>query len=244
MKAAAESITGRRENNEDSFSSRDDLGLFVVADGMGGHEGGEVASRVAVETLVNFFGRMDTEATPAKERSGTALAEERMALATRMAHAEVTRLATGPLADMGTTLVALWKLGDGQALVAHLGDSRVYRLRGSELVRLTRDHSFLAELDAAGAGSLVGQLPGAFSAMVTRCISARMDATPETTLIEVRPGDTFLLCTDGLTDVVDDDDIAAVLLGSASAADAAAELVDVAYEAGSLDNITALVVDA
>ena len=244
MRAAAESITGRRENNEDAYRSRDDLGLFLVADGMGGHEGGEVASRVAVDTLVGFFERMAPHGASAGRASSAELAGERIELATRMAHAEVSRLAKGPLEDMGTTLVALWRLDVEQALVAHLGDSRVYRLRGSELVRLTRDHSFLAELDAAGAGSLAGQLPGAFSAMVTRCISARMDATPEVALVEVRAGDTFLLCTDGLTDVVDDDDIAAVLLASASAADAAQELIDVAYAAGSVDNITALVVDA
>ena len=241
MKAAAESITGRRDNNEDAFRSREDLGLFVVADGMGGHEGGEVASEVTVDTLVGFFERSEVRASPAEP---PAFAEERMALATRMAHAEVSRLATGSLADMGTTLVALWRLDEMHALVAHLGDSRVYRLRGSEFAQLTRDHSFVAELHAAGAGSLVGQLPGAFSAMVTRCISARMDATPDITVIDVRPGDTFLLCTDGLTDVLGHNDIAAVLLGSASPEDAAAELVDVAYEAGSADNITALVVDA
>ncbi|MEM1413248.1 MAG: protein phosphatase 2C domain-containing protein [Myxococcota bacterium] len=237
MKAASRSITGRRDNNEDASCARPDLGLYVVADGMGGHEGGEIASRVVVDTLVGFFERAGK--APAPE-----LAAERMELAIRMARAEVRRLAVGALSDMGTTLVAMLQLAPDRALIAHLGDSRAYRMRGTTVDALTRDHSFVAELDAVGASRLVAQLPVAFTALVTRCISARMDAPPELQLVDIAPGDAFVLCSDGLSDVLDDADLAATLHSATDPRAAANRLVDAAFAAGSADNITALVLQA
>ena len=233
---------GRRGNNEDSFAARDDLGLYVVADGVGGQEGGEVASRLAVDTLVGFFDRAGSPELELEpwDTSDCTVAERRAELAIRMCQREVIRCSQGDLSMMATTL-ALVLVRDGRALLAHVGDSRIYRQRDGLLEQMTRDHSLFAELEAAGAGYIAHRLTGQLSAMITRSIAKNADATPDIRVEDVRPGDRFLLCSDGVSDVLEDDDLAH-LLDSSEPEAASAAIVHRAWLAGSHDNITAVVV--
>lgn len=265
------SFVGRRDNNEDSFRVCEDLGLYLVADGMGGHEGGEVASRVVVDILASFFEAASMQTNPARRAPsgvhrrvrtadatesarvlGEAHSEDRakgdksglrkiMAGAIATAQEEVVRRAVGPLEEMGTTLVAVW-ITEGVAVVANVGDSRVYRLRGTTLEQLTEDHSFVAELERAGAHDLRAALPESMSAMVTRCLAADANSEPDIQVFPTEPGDVFLLCTDGLTDVMAPEAIASVLTSHEDPSEASKALNTAAYRAGSQDNITSLIV--
>lgn len=234
----AQSYVGRRSNNEDSHLCRPELGLYVIADGMGGHEGGEVASNLAVDIVHHFFERMgDRPVSFAPTPGGSSMAEELMAMAIRMADREVERERVGSLAEMGTTLAAVL-LREGRAIIGHVGDSRVYRFRSGKLERLTRDHSLYAEMESAGVAAAV-PAARAFGHVVTRAVGVPGSANPDLQTVDARPGDLFLLCTDGLTDVVEDARIEDVLR-AAQPGLAASALVGEAWVSGSRDNITVL----
>ncbi len=237
-----QSDLGRRDNNEDSFSVRDDLGLYVVADGVGGQEGGEVASRTAVDTMVGFFERVrDNAGFGLVDADARSVAEQRMELAVRMCQREVMRLSQGHLAKMATTLAVLL-VGEGHVLIAHVGDSRVYRMRDGVLEPMTRDHSLSAELEAAGAGYIAQRLTGPLSAMITRSLARNSNATPDIRVEEARPGDRFLLCSDGTHDVVEHEELQTILRSCGP--DVGSRLiVDRARNLGGQDNITAVVVE-
>lgn len=237
-----QSDLGRRDNNEDCFEVRDDLGMYVVADGVGGQDGGEVASRIVVDTLIGFFERVEADAgfghLDPHDRS---VAERRMELAVRMCQREVIRLSQGRLSKMATTLAAVW-VRDGHALIAHVGDSRVYRVRDGVLEVMTRDHSLSAELEAAGANYIAQRLTGALSAMITRSIARNANATPDIRVEEARKGDRFLLCSDGVHDIVAEEELEAILRDCSP--DVGSRLiVDRARNLGGHDNITAIVVE-
>lgn len=240
MRSFGQSETGRRRRNEDSFAVRPDLGLFVVADGMGGHAGGNVASRIVVDTLERFFDKSDV--ADRDEEQGRTLAKQRVDLAIRMCQREVERQAVGDLAPMGSTLVTIL-VRQNQAILAHVGDSRIYRLRDGRLEQMTRDHSLCAELEAAGGHDLARRLTGPYTAMVTRSIAAQSNSKPDIRIEQTRPGDRYLLCTDGLTDVLDMEAIAEVMRTYDEPEEVSCRLVQRAYSAGSMDNITAVVVD-
>ncbi|WP_428267970.1 PP2C family protein-serine/threonine phosphatase [Haliangium sp.] len=240
--SAAYTHVGRRARNEDAYYLAPKAGVYAVADGMGGHEGGQVASRLAVSALDEFVRRLlaDPEATwPHAQIPGHSFAESMALVATRAAHDAVTAHRTGELATMGTTLVLMLVRTD-HVVVAHVGDSRLYRLRDGQLTQLTRDHSLYEELRAAG-GDLPPLESFPYAHHITRALGVCAQADVATHAL--RPGDRYLLCSDGLTDALDDDDIAA-LLARGSAADAACHLSERAYEAGSRDNITTVVVVA
>lgn len=230
------SDVGRRSNNEDGLLAFPERRLFVVADGMGGYEGGEVASRVALASLQSYFELLgDDELGIARSSMAAA---QRMTMAIRIADREVERRAVGPLSEMGTTIAAI-AFEDDKVLVAHVGDSRVYRLRDGQLKAMTRDHSLHAQLEASGASWLPKQ-KAAFpmSNVITQALGQGPPASPDIRVDTVRPGDRYLLCTDGLSDVLDEQTLVEGLEG----ADAAERLTQRAFERGSLDNITALVV--
>lgn len=232
---------GRRPSNQDAWCMAPALGLFVVADGMGGYEGGEVASRIAVETIDAFFQRNaeDPEATwPWSLARELSFPENLVRVAVRLAHQEICERKQERLAQMGTTVAALL-LGGGLAVMGHVGDSRIYRLRGGELARLTRDHSFYEELAAAGHGDLPERATCGFGHVITRALGMP-DATPELRTEPVEVDDRFLLCTDGLVERLDDASIARLLQGPVDQSCSA--LVQQAYERGGRDNITAVVV--
>ncbi len=213
------------------------LGLFVVADGMGGYEGGEVASAVVVHALHDFFhrNRVDEDGTwPSHPRSRRGPLESMVQVGLARAHDDVVALKRGGLSQMGSTAVVAVIRGS-RLVVGNVGDSRLYRLRGGDLGRLTRDHSVAEEL--AGRGSPIAP---SFQHCLTRAIGMSDCGGADVDRYRVEPGDTYLLCTDGLWDALDADAIAAMLRREPLIA--CNRLIAAAHEAGSRDNITAIVI--
>ncbi len=221
--AAAASETGLvRQNNEDAaYSGR---WLHAVADGMGGHAAGEVASAAVIESLR----ARDVEVSPADllRTLGRAVAD---------ANGEVARRAAEDPArqGMGTTLTAMLRSGD-QVAIAHNGDSRAFLLRGGHLRQITEDHTI---------GHLVADATDALAPVLARYLDGRSDRSPDLALRELRPGDRYLLCSDGLSPEVAADAIGDVLASAADPAEAVRQLVGLADEAGAPDNVTVIVVD-
>jgi len=240
VRGFASTHVGRRANNEDAYLAARELGLYLVADGMGGYEGGEIASHLVVDSLQRFFERgapREREAFADTCPDGGTPVEAMMEMAVRAAHREVEKRRHGRLAAMGSTVAAIL-LRSEHAVVAHVGDSRVYRLRGGSLAQITRDHSLHAQLVEAGVmaqGSMTNRN------LITRAIGVPGCSKPDVATHRVRRGDAFLLCSDGLTDVLEDEEMEAILreLPPHRAVDA---LVSEAYVSGSQDNITALLV--
>lgn len=233
-------VTGRRSDNEDAVCARPDLGLFVVADGMGGYEGGEIASKVAVTTIEDLVSRTasDCDVTwPYRIDPRLGVTENEVAVATRLAGDRIAARRHGRLAHMGSTVVVL-RLEAGRAVIGHVGDSRVYRLRDTVIEQLTVDHSLWAQLVAAGA-EVPERDDFAYKHVVTRALGTTT-AEPDLRVEAARAGDVFLLCSDGLSEVLAPARIAALLALPAAAACHA--LVEEAYAAGSRDNISAVVV--
>jgi protein phosphatase len=236
----------RRTSNEDSYSTRPDVGLFVVADGMGGHVAGEIASRIAVEAIEAFI-----EETAGADKNRTwpfpfdptiSLEANRLKAAFRLANRKIA----GAIADaqelrgMATTASAVL-FGAHRASVAHVGDSRVYVLREKKLEQITADHSWVEEQVRAGTMSRTAARQHPWRNVVTRALSGGDD--PEVDVTEIAPGrgERFLLCSDGLFGVVPDAQIAD-LLGQAIPLDAICQrLVTAANEGGGPDNITAVI---
>lgn len=242
LDAFAMSITGRRAHNEDAVCARPDLGLFIVADGMGGYDGGEVASQVAVTAIEELVARTagDADVTwPYRADPRIDPVASELAVATRLADARIGVAKVGPLAQMGSTVVAIrLDAARGLAAIGHVGDSRAYRLRGGCLDRLTIDHSLWEELVAGGA-SPVERDAFPYRHVITRALGTPR-AEPSLRVEAVATGDVFLLCSDGLSEVLADEEIVAAL--ARPAAIACRALVDAAYAAGSKDNISAVVV--
>ncbi|HYH95579.1 PP2C family protein-serine/threonine phosphatase [Hyalangium sp.] len=241
IESAGQTHVGRRSHNEDAYCVRSDLGLFVVADGLGGQAGGEVASRCVVDTFSEFGERImrDAEATLPHDFNARLSREENLLLAcTAMAQRALQTRRVGYLRDMGSTVVAL-AIGEKGGAVAHVGDSRLYRLRSGQLEALTQDHSVTEELRAAGLEPPPrGQ--SAFGHIITRALGTER-AEPTVQRLELRPGDVFLLCSDGLYEPLGPEGITAGL-SKPSVKEASEVLVTNAYEAGGRDNITAVVV--
>ncbi len=238
MKASYRSDTGRvRLNNEDALLVDEDLGIFLLADGMGGHNAGEVASALAVREAHAFLQQqLHGDAAPAT--CSAALAE-----AMRRAHAAVRKKADGDgsLAGMGTTLMEL-ALRQDRAYICHVGDCRAYLLR-SDLRRLTHDHRL-------GAGDLSNGIPANSHAslrmqhVLTQAVGGSCEEpVPESLVVEVRSGDVILLCTDGLTDMLPDDEIARIMTSQKSGLSAMVdELTAEALNRGGKDNISLIAV--
>ncbi|MBX3268925.1 MAG: serine/threonine-protein phosphatase [Sandaracinaceae bacterium] len=235
------SITGRRSNNEDALLELPDRGLFAVADGMGGYEGGEIASKAALASLAAYCELLDDSGLGVRDLErpdGERVVKERLARAIEVADREVRRRAVGTLSRMGTTLACL-AVGPTRAAIAHVGDSRVYRLREGEVIGLTRDHSLVNEMRAAGLSAAIGGGGTRLKNIITQALGQGREVSPDLRVVDVLPGDRFLLCSDGLTDVLDDEAIGWAMTSKHRVARA---LTDAAYAAGSHDNITALVV--
>ncbi len=239
---AARTHKGRRENNEDACCAEPALGLYAVADGMGGYEGGEVASRLVIGTMTEFFRKNsdDGESTwPFGMERDRDFLENLLAVAVKTANREVIARKKGPLAQMGSTVAALAVRG-AEVVVAHVGDSRVYRLRDGALAQLTRDHSFYEEMRAARGAEMGPKSEFPYANVITRAVGMP-DARPDLLRDALRAGDTYLLCTDGLVEKVDEATIAKVL-AEAAPDEACRALVEAAYARGGRDNITAVVV--
>jgi serine/threonine protein phosphatase PrpC len=205
---------------------------------MGGYEGGEVASALAVETIAELVRRTagDADVTwPYKIDPTRSITENEVLVATRLAGARIAARRIGELCEMGSTVVVL-RLEDDHAVIAHVGDSRMYRLRDGALAQLTVDHSLVAQLEANG---MKPDAAFAWRHVVTRALGTPT-GEPDVQRELVRRGDVFLLCTDGLSEVLAGERIAELLALPAEAACRA--LVDSAFDAGSRDNISAVVV--
>lgn len=243
IESAACTHVGRRANNEDAFLTASDLGLFVVADGMGGYEGGEIASQLTIQTIQEFFARQqeDEEATwpYALERELT-FTENMVSAAVRMASRKVSEKKVGKLASMGSTVAMLVLRGE-HAIIGHLGDSRVYRLRGGTLTRITRDHSLYEQLKESNSRDLPPEEEFAYGNIITRAVGMPGSARPDIKTELPLPGDIYLLCTDGVTGPLRDERIAEILQNP-SLEEACRNLVQGAYEQGGKDNITAVLV--
>lgn len=238
IEAAARTHVGRRDNNEDAFLLDDALRVYAVADGMGGYHGGEVASGLVVRSLKDFMAHnaADADVTwPWGIEPGRSFVENLLSVALRVANQAVLKRRRGRLAKMGSTAVAV-AMDGRDAVLAHIGDSRIYRLREGVLERLTRDHSLVEQLRAMGAR----ESPEGIGHVITKAVGFDEDATPDLRVERAEPGDVLLLCSDGLSDPLDDDAIRQHLMRR-TADEAAQALVHAAYAAGGSDNITALV---
>lgn len=228
-----------RSHNEDFVLADAAGGFAVLADGMGGHNAGEVASRMAVELVSEGLARQaDAGAASDAPRAEASLAET-LALA-NVALLQASR--SKPEYDgMGTTLVAVLWHADG-VTVGHVGDSRLYVLRHGELRQLTRDHSIVQEQVECGALSAEDARYAPNRNVLTRAVGIDADAKADVYTSQVETGDIYLLCSDGLTDMLTDDDVRETLLSSRADVGAAAErLVERANQSGGLDNISVIV---
>jgi PPM family protein phosphatase len=231
-----------RESNEDSFGTAPELGLFVLSDGMGGLAFGEVASRLAVETVIRNCREPQSQPQQEDSLSGISAESAQLLSAIRVANEAIYRTAetSGTDRQMGATIVAVRFLEQRMSL-AHVGDSRAYRLRNNRLEQLTRDHSFVAEQMRQGRMSEQEAGQSGLQNVLMRALGIAAKVDVDVTEELVLDDDTILLCSDGLTRELTDAQIAAVLDDSDDAQDAAEQLVDMAKQAGGGDNITALV---
>ena len=222
----------KRKNNEDAYLVLDDHHLFVVADGMGRHKAGEIASRLAVDTVGGAFASGDFGDHPFDEN----LAKEanRLAAVFHLANKTVFEQsqAVEDYTGMGTTMVSLhFSRNKERAAVAHAGDSRCYRLRGGKLEQLTTDHTL-------GAAGIVG--PSAF--VLSKAVGIEPNLEPDVQIIRPQPDDVYLICSDGLSRMVPNEEIVRILSGRRDLDAAANQLIDQANKAGGRDNVTVILV--
>jgi protein phosphatase len=237
----------RRDHNEDSFLVDEAIGLFIVADGMGGHAGGGTASRLAVETI---RGSVEDAREREPELFGTPTGVEESPLpdvlreAVEAACARIYRTAQGDpeLSGMGTTVTAA--LVDGRsAFIAHVGDSRCYLLRGTRIYQVSEDHSLVNEQLKAGAISADEAKHSRFKNIITRSVGFEEQVQVDLMGVELEHGDVLVICCDGLSNLVEDAEILEVVQ-EASLDEAPKRLVALANERGGDDNITVVVVRA
>lgn len=237
----------RRTSNEDSYAARPDLGLFIVADGMGGHVAGEVASRIAVDAIEAFIGETANEAStvtwphpvdPILGVDGTRL-KSAFHLANRRLADEVA--AAVDLRGMATTASTVLLKDDTRAMLAHVGDSRIYLFRDNELERMTDDHSWVEEQMRAGLLSPLEARQHPWRNVVTRALSGGEDPEVDVKELALLPGDRLLLCSDGLSSVVHDDRIEEIMRATPVPTEACQALVDEANGNGGPDNVTTLI---
>ena len=234
----------KREGNEDSFSVEDSLGLYIVADGMGGHLAGEVASQIAVEMLNESFRKWVEEEASEEEIFGEAdsslsLEGNYLLGGIRLANRVVYELALEQKQyhGMGTTIVVLL-VTPTMIIAANVGDSRLYLLRDGELERLSRDHSIVAEQVEMGMMTEEEAENSSLKHVLTRNLGSSEDVEPDIFELEPSNNDCFILCSDGLTDLVNDEEILDMTLDVDGPEDLCRDLVDKVLKRGAHDNTT------
>ncbi len=236
---------GPRKMNQDHVGSWPDLGLYVVADGMGGHNAGEVASHLAVETIHGFIDESARTADitwPFGIEVARSIDMNRLTTAVRLANRRIYDESSkhAELSGMGTTVVAALVAGD-RVILASVGDSRIYRFRHGSLEQLTQDDTWLASV--LGAKQAENADPAhPFRHVLTSVVGTRDDVKPEAREERLLSGDTFVLCTDGVHGRLDNAALISVLAGASSAEERATQLVDEALTRGTSDNATVLVI--
>jgi serine/threonine protein phosphatase PrpC len=243
--AAKTDVGMKRTHNEDYFSLIEDEQLFIVADGMGGHAMGEVASKMAADTLGEFYQRTkDEDATwPYKMDRQLSYVENRLVCGIKLANWRIYEAATKDprCKGMGTTLVSCLVNGD-KVYFAHVGDSRGYRIRGDQIKQMTRDHSLLEDYKEAKPDmSEDEQRNFPHKNVITRALGMRDTVQVDIKHDQIEDGDTFLLCCDGLSGMIEDKKMVELVKGSAGDLEkAVATLVDQANRNGGVDNITVI----
>ena len=237
MEIVAESDVGRvRRNNEDALAYDAGRGIAVLADGMGGLDAGEVASRIAVERIMKLLaeGLVEHGANP----------EHVITRAVQAANMDVCIRGRDKRVDMGTTVVAWLLTTEGQCFIAHVGDSRAYRLRQGGLKRLTSDHSMVQQMIDDGLLGEAEALTAPNRNVITRALGLDVNVKVDVRSWVHMPGDLYMLCSDGLTDLIPEPEINALLDGlTGDMAAAARKLVSRANEAGGHDNISVLLIN-
>ncbi len=234
----------RRKVNEDAFMTDDELGLWVVADGMGGHAAGEVASQEAIDTIYGMVkrGRRSLELDGAfqedKARAACRLLEGAVQAATYMVFA-IAELDSNK-AGMGTTISAMMHFSNHVAL-AQVGDSRIYRVRGGEVEQLTEDHTLIAWQIKQGLLTAEEARHAKHKNVITRAVGNRDYVQVDTLVVELQVGDVFLLCSDGLHGYVKVEEIPHVAAEGGNAG--VQRFIDLANSRGGRDNITAILVE-
>ncbi|MDH3376627.1 MAG: Stp1/IreP family PP2C-type Ser/Thr phosphatase [Gammaproteobacteria bacterium] len=239
LEGACASDTGRvREHNEDSTAAEKRLGLFIVADGMGGYRAGEVASAFAVTTMVRSLRRQLYELDGRTTSMGRAIKD---ALLRANDHIFRSAQSVDEYRGMGTTIASLL-FHDDDVCIAHVGDCRAYRLRDGELRQLTTDHTVHQELIDRGLCTPEEAAEVVSRSVVTRALG--IDATVNVDVSEqsIQANDMYLLCSDGLTDMIDDEMIRATLQSNKSLNGKASSLVELANDCGGQDNVSVVLV--
>ncbi|MFH0799490.1 MAG: Stp1/IreP family PP2C-type Ser/Thr phosphatase [Pseudomonadota bacterium] len=237
----------RREKNEDSFLVSEELKLYAVADGMGGHLGGDFASRMAVETLDETLKALeaDPESTlregDSNFRPGEYQGYLRYAIGLGSQRIFERATAEATLHGMGTTTVALL-FRNNKVYVANVGDSRAYRIRRDKITQITKDHSLVGEQIRAGMLSADDARVHRLKNIITRSVGFQEDVEADIDIRVVREGDRFLLCSDGLSNMIEDSEIRDIVATNDLEA-ACHRLIDIANERGGDDNITAVLVE-
>jgi protein phosphatase len=230
-----------RPLNEDAIGADPSCGLFVLADGLGGYNAGEVASVMAISAVLD---RLTSALAASRDQDVPFAPDEAIYDTVGEINATIYNAALNSAAfeGMATTLVIAWFLGD-RLWIAHTGDSRLYRFRGGQLEQITRDHSFSQELlDAGMVTEEEARLLPAKN-LVTRALGAAGEIEPEIQDVDVQPGDLIMLCSDGLTEMVGTYEIAGLLsIGEDDTHETARRLVDLANESGGRDNISVVLV--
>ena len=243
IEVAGETNVGmKRTHNEDNFSILEDSGLYIVADGMGGHASGEVASKMAVDALKEFFAAtaQDPERTwPYKMDRSKGYEENRLITGIKLANLRIYESAQRDPRQrgMGTTIVTMFAVEDG-VYVAHVGDSRGYRIRDGKIEQLTEDHSLLN--DYIKMKRLTPEEIANFphKNVIVRALGMKDTVKVDTRYEQPRAGDTYLLCSDGLSGPVNDPDMLEIVTSSPDLKTAANRLITRANENGGPDNIT------
>ncbi|MFO0658687.1 MAG: Stp1/IreP family PP2C-type Ser/Thr phosphatase [Polyangiaceae bacterium] len=250
LRSVAVGLTDRgmqREHNEDSFLVLDEYGLYIVADGMGGHRAGDVASRLATESIADFFRTTASEDVTWPFHFDTNLTEEENRLRTGIMVAnrqiidrsERSRECQG----MGTTVVgALYSPKKNRMFIGHVGDSRCYRVRAGNISLLTRDHSLLNEYKLAMPDLTEEQMNELPRNVITRALGMHRDVQVDLKADEPQPGDLYLLCSDGLSGMIEDDEICDLIGDGKDLQEVVRRLIDRANENGGDDNITSVVI--
>jgi serine/threonine protein phosphatase PrpC len=237
----------QREHNEDSFVVLKEYDLFVVADGMGGHRAGDVASKLATETISEFFKSTANEDVTWPFHFDTNLSEEENRLLTgiRVANRQIFERSTRSREyhGMGTTVVgAMFSPSKKRMYIGHVGDSRAYRVREGKIEQLTRDHSLINDYLLAMPDLTDEQRSELPKNVITRALGMQDQVVVDLQHDDPHPGDIYILCSDGLSGMIEDDEIQNIIARSANIGDACRELIAKANEHGGEDNITAVVI--
>jgi len=233
---AARTDTGIvRSGNEDNYRMIADRGVFIVADGMGGHAAGEVASEMAVQIIARQLGTLrGLTDEQAGERLRNAIIEANSAIFDRTLTEHDKR-------GMGTTITSLILLPQ-RYLIGQVGDSRAYLLRGDQLLQITKDHSYVQEQVDLGLLTPEQARVHPYSNVITRCIGANAEVVPDLYFGNLRPGDVLLLASDGLTGMLEDPHLSGILSAEGGPQQWVDKLINEANRRGGLDNITAIVI--